>query len=218
MEEYLTYIEKTEQDQLQQGTLCPVASGSLLAANSGKLAYAHSCHAAVEGSPTPLVESAKLKAGGVPDSHWYTCLCRTKEYSLCLNHGKIFSHKVKSPTQAVWALYLLKGSVSGPKPSLMWSSQGGKRTCRRLPFPTVVQLSFIWSLVQVSSLFLWFRSGSAFLSLQDSFPMFKAIVTTYYIVETISLSQVESGLNTRSFELLLLLGFSKTLNWDYCKK
>lgn len=51
-------------------------------------------------------------------------------------HGQALDGRMPpSPAQAVWALYLLVGSVPGPRLILMWLSEGQKTACTRWPFP-----------------------------------------------------------------------------------
>lgn len=53
------------------------------------------------------VYSEILKAGGMPEGHWLTCISRIKKHILSLKQWKLFPYKVIMLAQAVWALYLL---------------------------------------------------------------------------------------------------------------
>lgn len=104
------------------------------------LSYCSSRIPTTPSSPHP-VESKILKVGGMTEAHRYTCLCRTKENSLRLKQKKIYSYKVTSLEQAVWALYFLRSKSSRPKPIFMQLSEGQKTVHMRLPFP-------IWNFVR----------------------------------------------------------------------
>lgn len=71
----------------------PWLSGSPSAVDAGQFAYVHPSPAATEGPQHSPMESEILKARGMAEAHWCICLRRTKEHSLRLKQGKIFSHR-----------------------------------------------------------------------------------------------------------------------------
>lgn len=74
---FYPHREETEQDHSSNGCWSLIASGSPQLTPSSL--YAHTCDA---GWLQP-VEYDILRAGGVTEGHWHTCLSRTKEYTLC---------------------------------------------------------------------------------------------------------------------------------------
>ena len=68
------------------------------------------------------MESEILKAEGVPEGcRVHTNTEQTKEHSLRLKQEKLFPHKVISPAQALWVLYLLGNAVFQAQGSLLYS-------------------------------------------------------------------------------------------------
>lgn len=65
---------------------------------------------------------------------------RTKAYTLSTK-WKDVPTQAEKPSTGWEGLYLLVGSVPGPRPILMWPSEGQKAASLSGPFPTLASLS-----------------------------------------------------------------------------
>lgn len=90
-------------------------------------------------SSTFLMESEMVKAGGAPVGHWQPMLKQNKRAPTEPKIGKGIPSQGNQPSWAIdyVIMYLLVGSVPGPKPILIWPSGCLKTTCIRLLFTTI---------------------------------------------------------------------------------
>ena len=116
MEQVFTHIEKRQSkissNRLHQSLIASRSSPTTIDAE--RLAYKNLSPASVEGSGPSHVQSEILKAGHVPEGHWRTCLCRTKDQSLSLRPGKISTQDGKPGIGYVGSLsYVAKLGLKG---------------------------------------------------------------------------------------------------------